>query len=303
MLRVHAHVTTTRAATEGNVHRTLVTGAFRSVPVVAHERSGATTLFASPENLPKLLDELRLTFEALPQHPFVRAAWISQAIGAIHPFIDGNGGTGRFLSSMELTRARLPPFVLTSLQRNTSYVDAMVDSDFGLPPLLDTVYDVVQHQLANVLAKDPPVAVWTNASQDLAATWIDHANKAWSRVAPPNIECREDVSALVAFVRRGYRIPCLPEPRVVQWASTTPIPLQFQLAVAPARAADAMWTLASVTATAGDDGALAPILVGEPLAAVFVAPPTEPPVVVNARFERWLEKRIDQSVRGLAAWM
>ncbi|MGE0551752.1 MAG: Fic family protein [Kofleriaceae bacterium] len=302
LLRAHEHVTAMRAATEGNaIYRNLVTGALRSIPVVAHQRDGLTTVFPSAELLPRLIDELRGTFDALPHHPFVRAAWINQAIGAVHPFVDANGGTARFLSSIQLTRACLPPFVLTELQRRTSYVEAVVAGDSGLPPLLHVVHDIVQQQLARVLTKESAVAEWTPRGRELAAHWLARTDRAWRSAAGLELE-RDDGMTLASFVRRGYRIPFLPTPRLARWSSTTPIPFQFCLAISPTLAGDATFTLASVTASVGANDELAPIL-HEPIAAVFVAAPIEPLDVVNARFDHWVAKRIDQSVRGLAAWM
>ena len=88
LLRAHAHVIASRVGFERSaLHRVLTTGSLRSAPVVTYQRSGATVQFPDAASVPALVAELPTTYEALPEHPFARAAWISQAIGAVHPFI------------------------------------------------------------------------------------------------------------------------------------------------------------------------------------------------------------------------
>jgi len=53
----------------------------------------------------------------------------------------------------------------------------------------------------------------------------------------------------------------------------------------------------------GEDAALGPRLRREPIPVIFVALEQEPNALVEARFERWLDTRISQCIRGLAAWM
>jgi len=305
-LRAHAHVTAMRAGVErSQIRRTLVTGSLRSKPVVTYHRSGQLVTFTPPEELPQRVAELAKIRARLPAHPFARAAWISQAIGAVHPFPDANGGTARFLSSLELARAWLPPLVLTGLQRNTTYVDAIVEADSDLGSLQDLMYDVVQQELGGLLAGgDAAPAVWDEPSRVRADAWTAVVDVAWRAAADLPIVMEEGTSATLArFARRGYRMPGAPSPRLVRWTSAAPLPLQLELVVSPVRAGDALWTVASVEGSVGDNGALGPVLHREPIATVFVAPPTESDATVIPRFERWLAKRIGQCVRGLASWM
>jgi len=237
---------------------------------------------------------MTVTHRELPEHPFVRAAWIAHAIAAVHPFVDANGGTGRFLASLELSRAWLPPFVVTELQRNTSYIDAMVQAD-NATAMQHVVYDVVQQELAALLLAGPGAA-WTPSSRERADAWTKRVDAAWRTTSalPSTIE----EGSIARFVRRGYRVPR--DAHLVRWS--TP-PMQFELMVAPVVAGDAVWTIASVLASVGDDGALSPLVHREPIATVFVAAPSEDEAQVTARFDLWLARRIDHSVRGLTAWM
>lgn len=306
LLQAHTHVTASRAGAERTtIRRTLIAGALRTTPVVSYQRSGRTMAFPDPAALPGLVADLARTYDVLPANPFVRAAWISQAIGAVHPFIDANGGTARFLSSLELSRAWLPPFVLTELQRNTSYADAIVEADLDPGRMFYVVYDVVQQELAALLvAPHASPALWDEAMRARASDWGERTDAAWRAAAQLPIAMEDGgTPTLARFARRGYRLPYKPAPKLVRWSSTVPVPLQFELAISPVRAGDATWTIASVVATVGDEGALGQLTHREPIATVFVGAPTETDAALDARFERWIAKRIEQSVRGLAAWM
>jgi hypothetical protein len=261
-----------------------------------------TAVFAEVDQIPVLLEELAVTYEALPANPFLRAAWTSQAIGAIHPFVDNNGGTARFLSSIELSRACLPPLVLTKVQRNTTYADAVVRADEDeIGPLTYVVYDVVQQELAQLLTSGPLQADdWPTEPLALADAWVARADTAWR--AASSFPSERETGDCLRFVRRGYRTPHL-APKITVWAATTPVPTRFELSVSPVRVGNATWTIASILASVGEDGDLAPQLIKEPIATVFVAAPTENESDVHARFDHWLATRIDQTVRGLAAWM
>ncbi len=284
------------------IKRTLTAGALRDQRVSANFRSGDTTIFADAEDLPRLIQQLSTAFDALPEHPYVRAAWLIQAVGAIHPFIDGNGGTIRFLASSALVRASLPPLVLTNQQRNTTYADAFVDADNDPTALLGFIYDVVQQELGTVLLEDAIAAEWTEHWSARADAWIAIAERGWQSAAGIHAERSDTVGTRARLERRGYHVPN-PTARLCRWASTAPVPLQFEIAISPVRAGDSTWMIASVVASIGDDGALGPLLWNEPIATTFVAAPGDAEAVADSRFARWLDKRIDQCVRGLGSWM
>lgn len=306
LVRAHAHVTAMRAGVERNrVRRTLVSGSLRTHAVVAHLRGGELVRFAPVEELPTRIAELAKASARLPANPFPRAAWIIQAFGAVHPFRDGNGGTSRFLSSLELSRAWFPPLVLTGLQRNSTYIDALLGAETDLGPLQQVTYDVVQQELAALLvAGDVTPAEWDEPGCARADTWTAIVDGAWRAAVELPVVMEEGTSATLArFARRGYRISAVPRPRLARWAIASPLPVLFELVISPARAADAFWMVASVEVSLGEDGALGSLLLHEPIARVFVAPPTESDATALPRFERWLATRIAQCVRGLALWI
>lgn len=83
-----------------------------------------------PEEVPRLLDDL-CAFCQRTDLPAVAQAAIAHAqFETIHPFVDGNGRTGRALVHMifryrELTAATLPPVSLALATRAADYVEAL----------------------------------------------------------------------------------------------------------------------------------------------------------------------------------
>ncbi|UOD28521.1 Fic family protein [Massilia violaceinigra] len=61
---------------------------------------------------------------AAPAHPVVRAAELHARFVKIHPFIDGNGRTGRLVMNFELMKAGYPPAVIRKEDR-LAYYDAL----------------------------------------------------------------------------------------------------------------------------------------------------------------------------------
>lgn len=294
--RAHTHVVATRLAAEHNgAKRAIVTSALRTTKVEAHGRDGYA-LFPRADELPERIEHLARDLDALPDHPFIRAAWIAQALGAIHPFIDANGGTARFAASLQLTRAGLPPLLLSSAQRNGPYIDAVVLADAGdLGPLVNVVHEVVQRGLAEALLAPGGAAVaWDGASGARADRWLAHVDARW-RVAA-GMPLTADDHAVPLLVRRGARIPLRPAPKCLRW-TTADVPAQLAAAIAPAIGGDVPWTIVTLGAGFGT--------LGHPdiAAATFVAPITEPDAIADARFATWLDKRIVEWVLGLAAWM
>ncbi|MFN0250306.1 MAG: Fic family protein, partial [Kofleriaceae bacterium] len=250
--------------------------------------------------------QLASSIDALPDHPFVRAAWLTQAIGAIHPFRDSNGGTSRFLCSIELSRASLPPFTLTRLLREGPYVPAlMLANQHQLWPLLEIFYESIHQTLAKVLLSGVGNhASWSSEEDARTARWASSAGSIWQSALGFDAAKREVAVEIVLgrLARRGARFPIVPDPRCSEWYSNSPMPLQLDLAITPMRGGDETWLVASIDASL-DDGELAANVDREPVATYFVAPSNEPDEIVDARFTSWCSQRARQCVRGLARWM
>lgn len=95
-------------------------GRYRRVPV---RISGAYAIPAEPhlidEKLAELLAEDRVRKKRL--HPIERVALFHLIFEGIHPFIDGNGRTGRLLLNLELIREGYPPINIKFADRRRYY--------------------------------------------------------------------------------------------------------------------------------------------------------------------------------------
>lgn len=86
-------------------------------------------------------------------HPLVRAAELHTRFVKIHPFVDGNGRTGRLLLNFELMKAGYPPAIIRKEDR-LSYYDALdeacVSSDYDAITRL--VAEAVERSLLTYLS-------------------------------------------------------------------------------------------------------------------------------------------------------
>lgn len=90
--------------------------------------SGASTV---PPDFLRLNEEMQSLVSwhehASHMHPIVRAAILHTLFVEIHPFIDGNGRTGRLLLNFELMKSGYPPAVIRKEDR-LAYYDALDDA-------------------------------------------------------------------------------------------------------------------------------------------------------------------------------
>lgn len=70
----------------------------------------------APELVPGLVDDVCSAMGAGLEHPSVEAAWVHVALGAVHPFQDGNGLVCRVLSSLAMYRGGFTRQEFTSLE-------------------------------------------------------------------------------------------------------------------------------------------------------------------------------------------
>lgn len=101
-------------------HRMEDRGRFRRVPV---RIAGALTEPVQPymiePMLEDLLEDMRIKYAALSVPE--RVALFHLRFESIHPFIDGNGRTGRLLMNLQLVRAGLPPINVKFTDRRRYY--------------------------------------------------------------------------------------------------------------------------------------------------------------------------------------
>jgi Fic family protein len=83
---------------------------------------GASTIPPDAIHLPQEMTALIAWYEsANAMHPVERAAELHTRFVKIHPFIDGNGRTGRLLLNFELMKSGYPPAVIRTQDRQTYY--------------------------------------------------------------------------------------------------------------------------------------------------------------------------------------
>lgn len=96
---------------------------FRKVPVVIR---GAEDVPPKPAEVPALVMQMLEQYNYfLEQQTLItseREAWFHLQYEHIHPFIDGNGRTGRLLMLRGVLKDGMPPFVINSDDR-TKYID------------------------------------------------------------------------------------------------------------------------------------------------------------------------------------
>jgi Fic family protein len=204
----------------------------------------------------------------------LRAAVLHAWLEHIHPFLDGNGRTGRAITNLELVRAGYPPIIIRRKDRDR-YLDALARADEGeLGEFVEIIagrmddalrdleraaqtrqgYDVQAERLRR--AQDSRLALW-NAGVHLL---IESVKSILSeRLGNPasDIEMREydqlsvddfielcegrPVRLSWAFVLR-FRIPGMPVLERLAWAGVTNEPLRSRLANEPGRPV-LMWSL------------------------------------------------------------
>ncbi|QPB42658.1 Fic family protein [Rodentibacter haemolyticus] len=76
-------------------------GKYRAIPV---KILGAENEPTPPHFIAEEMAELISTYHQLKSHPLIAIAWLHLSFESIHPFIDGNGRTGRLLLNFELLK-------------------------------------------------------------------------------------------------------------------------------------------------------------------------------------------------------
>ena len=94
-------------------------GVYRRIPV---RISGAKTVPAEPTLIPEKMDELLAWYNGDNDDDFLtRLALLHLRFESIHPFIDGNGRTGRLVVNLELMKLGYPPIDIKFTDRKAYY--------------------------------------------------------------------------------------------------------------------------------------------------------------------------------------
>jgi fido (protein-threonine AMPylation protein) len=163
------------------IHKAAVSLAWEVDPPTTRDRPGAwrttgvrvrAVQVALPSFIPALLDDWSESTKDLgARHPVVHAAHHHAWLERIHPFVDGNGRTGRLVLNFMLLQHGYPPAVIEAAHRRR-YLNALHAADEGNPnPLAEVlaraVHDTLNRFLIPNLAGDAklvPLAALSQAS-------------------------------------------------------------------------------------------------------------------------------------------
>ena len=124
-------------------------GAFRSLPV---RIGGSTHLPPDPSIVPELVDALVAGLQDNKLHPLHQATRFHLEFESIHPFIDGNGRTGRLLLNLMLMQQGYLPINIKYTDRKR-YLDCLEAWDLGQDdePMTKLVTNYAQQRLEDWL--------------------------------------------------------------------------------------------------------------------------------------------------------
>ena len=133
-------------------------GRYRGVAV---RISGSRSILPSPLKVPRLMAELGQFLHAGPQglHPAEFAAEAHLRLVSIHPFVDGNGRSGRLLLNLALLKHGYP-LAIIRLKDRLKYLQALEEVQTGGPR---QAYDQLIYE-----AVDRGLDVWLEAAQGRA---------------------------------------------------------------------------------------------------------------------------------------
>ena len=127
-------------------------GRWRRVPV---RIAGALTSPAQPYQIEPLMSELLADMDSLYRglHTVEKVALFHLRFEKIHPFIDGNGRTGRLLMNLQLIRAAYPPINVKFSDRRR-YYEAFDDYvHTGSPEVMTTlIAEYLEQRLQTMIA-------------------------------------------------------------------------------------------------------------------------------------------------------
>lgn len=114
--------------------------------------AGSSYATPTPYEVSILMQGLVMEINDCTEHPVLHAIRMHHQFVAIHPFIDGNGRTGRLLMNLLLIRAGYPAALIQTEQRNTYYQALQEAGGGNIIPLQRYICDCVLASLHNRLS-------------------------------------------------------------------------------------------------------------------------------------------------------
>jgi len=102
---------------------------------------GSDVKLTPPEKVKEEMEDLITWYREILEslHPLKVSALFHGKFEKIHPFADGNGRVGRFLSNIILMEHDYPPLIIRRTQR-TSYINCLQDFHRGYTPNLERFF-------------------------------------------------------------------------------------------------------------------------------------------------------------------
>ncbi len=125
-------------------------GRYRNIPVTI---AGAYVKPVEPHFIEEKMQELLVNHMQHEQHVLVKVALFHLKFEGIHPFIDGNGRTGRLIANLDLLQKGYPPINIKFADRGRYYnaFDAYY-GDKDVNPMLEIFADAAEESLDLYLA-------------------------------------------------------------------------------------------------------------------------------------------------------
>ena len=125
-------------------------GVYRHIPVII---TGAAHTPPQPYMVAPMMETWVRDLHSCAHHPLVAAAEFHFRFEAIHPFIDGNGRTGRLLANFILMRSGYLPVSIKYENRHT-YYDAFsaYHKDGDILPMLGIFAECERQRLSDCLS-------------------------------------------------------------------------------------------------------------------------------------------------------
>lgn len=134
------------------MHRREDRGVYRRMPVTI---MGADVVLPQPWAVPVEMERLLQEYHGFMKdmHPVERAALFHLRFESVHPFIDGNGRTGRLLMNLELMKDGYPPIDVKYTDRK-AYINCFRAWQSGAhetAPMAELIADYVSGRLDDML--------------------------------------------------------------------------------------------------------------------------------------------------------
>jgi Fic family protein len=140
-------------------------GKYRTVPV---RIAGSTVVMPNPAKVPKLMSEFIARLHQNTTDPVTQAVEAHFRFVSIHPFVDGNGRTGRLIMNLMLMQSGYPPAIIRKEDRS-QYIKHIEKGQLGgsLAEYYQFMYEAIDrsldiyinsqevHEEAEVLSKKP----------------------------------------------------------------------------------------------------------------------------------------------------